>query len=369
MSCIPADIGHPLFRKTVGTELAIPFPTETELAKRVHGFVLDAFMEPGSLVWSALSEQTPLSAALIRQDLIDIDATSQFFRDLVVLHDTDELAAVHAAYAELDLCYIQALTAEVLSKVVAYRENLGDVRLDLPVKTEETWSVVTYTIETFNIGQELPVVVLKADGQPSWLVPRGTSPYIGIRQGAAESVLACIQRSEGINHLVIDASDPKLQQVIQDLHGNPLLIAGFSLGGVFAVRLALEAAQHQPTVYTFGAPGICSDLKQRYDSLELPLSVIQMSTEGDVVPAAGRHLIGRPFQISVESYRRRVFVDPSAEHLCMTLNQPHGIVPVDSELEEGTVTRSVVEGGVRGGLVSTVWKIITYVAGWLGLVE
>lgn len=365
-------LGRPHKRKTQEESAIIHFPSESKAERRVRNYDLDSFLQPFKMISSAIStvEETGFSH-LVRlihiftsfqrtfplqlQDKVDLQTTKEFFLDLYSIIQDGSLDNISKTYAVYDVEFVQALTAEVLAKVIVYRENIDGCEIALPIYHNQQWQLCRYMIKEHVVGNNLPVLLLKCDHEniANWIIPRGTSPYLGIRKGAFESIQADFFHEEGIDLFPIQSNQEEIAAIVQNLttSNNPLLIAGHSLGGVFSIKIAMDYPGQTEAVYTFGSPGVCNHLKSEYDSLEMKPKIFQFLTEGDIVPSAGKHLVGKVFAITVENFRKKLPVYPFAEHVCLVLNQNHSFVEVDVEKEQKTLTRHVMETVIRSSII------------------
>ncbi len=367
-------VGHPFKRQKGDDKMQINFPKETILSGRVHAYSLNSFPRIRSLIYggyssikengfsqvravASKSQSLPNFLKLHEHDLLDLEETKEFFIDLVALERSGELAQVCAGYEELGLSYMESLTAEVLSKVLCYREGLEGKSLELPAFIDEQWVSSPYTIHMLTLGEDLPLVVLLPEhpSAPLWMVPRGTSPWFGLRRGVFESLAADVSQVEGIDISVTDKGHDWLAAGSQSK--NPLCFAGHSLGGALAVHMGLQAAHLKPTVYTFGAPGVGEPTAKLYGQLEEPLSIFQFSTEGDIIPSAGLYLLGKHLAVELGRDKKRLIRPPFEKHLVIALNQSHRLKEVDVPQEEGTLTRRIMETWVRARVLKKIYQM------------
>ncbi len=258
-----------------------------------------------------------------------------------------KLESLQSIYEELELCYLECLVAEILSKVLVYREGLDGKRLQLPFYREGVLYVEEYVIEEAPIGENLPVMLLasEAEGAPSWIVPRGTSPFVGLRSGAVESIRMDIGDPRGIDLTPVIHARERLHSIATDLSsgGSPLILAGHSLGGAYVVQMAVDLHSFGVRARTFNLPLACDWTKKKHDALEEPPEIVNLLTQGDPIPLVGRHLLGVSYAVEPASYRRQFPGQPLMEHLCMTLNQDHTLQRVDREREERRFSRIFTE--------------------------
>lgn len=306
------------------------------------------------------SQSLPQFMKLQELDNQDFETTQVFFEDLTALLRSGELNPLLKLYEAIPISYVEAMTGEVLSKVLAYREGIEGKTLHLPVHLEGEWRQIPYHVESWWIDGKLPMMLLKSSQPrtPSWIVPRGTSPFFGLRKGTIESIEADLQNQDGIDVELLEREE-HLGEVIEGLceEGRSLCVAGHSLGGVMAVHLGVKVAMNTPRVYAYNAPGAGPITKGLYDSLTDRPAIFQFMTDGDLIPCVGRFLLGKVFAVDIH----RLLL-PVGAHLELTLNRDHALREVAAEEEERTLAREFMEGWVRAKLLRNLLKPVSYVS-------
>ena len=180
-----------------------------------------------------------------------------------------------------------------------------------------------------------------------------------------ESILADCD-PKGIGYKILESESGKIQvENILNKAGARIAIAGHSLGGLFANEITARNPDRIESCYGFSAPGIS---KKSYDTLKndktlesVQAKVMNFQTEGDLVPSAGRHIIGTNFAVSAEAK------DAIHAHLQHNLNQPNvTLTLIDNNKESQKLLRRVSEAtrsGV-GGLLLRVTAVISKAPTW-----
>ncbi len=243
----------------------------------------------------------------------------------------------------------EALVAETLAKALAYTENIEGNQIKLPVKKEDgRYDLKAYTIHKRELGDNLPCYVLTAEGEKGWIVPRGTE-LVKMRQAAMESILADCD-PDGIAHKVLERGREKIDAILS-LAGPDAIISGHSLGGLLANELTARFPASISQCYGFSAPGISKATFRSITHDEIGKKIINFQTEGDLVPSAGRHYIGKNYAITTEAK------DAIHAHLQHNLNRPKTrITLIDNEKESQKLMRKVSET-TRKGVGGTILKM------------
>lgn len=245
----------------------------------------------------------------------------------------------HKAIEEFDIH--EALIAETLAKALAYTENLDGQTIKLPVKTPEgKYTLKEFTISKLVLGENLPCYILRSEGEKTWVVPRGTeiatkkTEGVEHRQGAMESILADCD-PEGIGYKALKSTE-FINSLFQEK--GQLLIAGHSLGGLIANELAARYPGKVEHAYGFSAPGISHETFKASSKVALDKKITNFQVEGDLVPSAGRHVVGRNFAVATKAQ------DAIHAHLEHNLNRPKVTCTlIDNEKESQKLLRRVSE--------------------------
>ncbi len=242
----------------------------------------------------------------------------------------------------------EALVAETLAKALAYTENIEGKTLKIPVPTKNGYELKEFTIHQRELGDNLPCYILTASGEKSWIVPRGTE-IVKMRKAAMESILADCD-PKGIAHKVLEKGKDQLHNIFT-IAGPDAIITGHSLGGLLANEITARFPESISQCYGFSAPGISKSTYRSIISDEIGKRIINFQTEGDLVPSAGRHYIGKNFAVSAEA------TDAIHAHLQHNLNRPQTrLTLINNEKERQKLMRKVSET-TRKGVGGTILKL------------
>ncbi|MCE5293972.1 MAG: hypothetical protein LLF94_05105 [Chlamydiales bacterium] len=272
-------------------------------------------------------------------DAVNFALTQEHLESLCTLFNSDyhaETANNFSAHGNWN----ESLIAETLAKALAYTEDLSGNTIRIPVKNGQQYELKEFTITNFPLGEQLPCYVLTAEGEKSWIVPRGTEISKG-RTASMESILADCD-PKGIANRILD--DAKKTRQLEELFyhaGENANIAGHSLGGLLANELAARYPDKLAHSYGFSAPGISrvtfnglTDAQKAH----LATKITNFQTEGDLVPSAGHHYIGKNFAVSTEAK------DAIHAHLQHNLNRPGtSLTVIDNRLESQKLLHRISE--------------------------
>lgn len=270
----------------------------------------------------------------------------QTYLDHIATLDDDKVEVFDKAYKEhgVEDSFRDLLIAESLAQVLTYLEKTGTDSICIPVEIDGRYQGVQYKISKDSFGGKLPLTTLKSDNPkaPSWILPRGTSPYVGLRKGAIQSLLADISTSGGLNDSSIDTNRDKLAEMIRGLKegGRSLNVAGHSLGGALAIGLRIEFADEVDKMFAFGAPGISEKRYKQYkEKGGERLHMQTLNTTGDIVPKVGQCVVGSAHNLTTDEWH-----DPITYHIIPSLCKKHKIAKVDVDAENSSRFRRVSEG-------------------------
>lgn len=294
-------------------------------------------------------------------DTVNFALTQDHLQSLCDLFNSGYHEQTTAAFQEHG-DWNESLIAETLAKALAYTEGLSGKTLQIPVKKGEKYELTEYTIQKFALGQNLPCYVLTAEGEKSWIVPRGTEiatkkqEGVEHRQGSMESILADCDPKGIASKVLEDAKKTRQLEEIFYHAGDNAVVAGHSLGGLLANELAARYPDKLAHSYGFSAPGIS---RSTFNSLTndqkelLATKVTNFQTEGDLVPSAGHHYIGKNFAVSTQA------PDAIHAHLQHNLNRPGvSLTVIDNRLESQKLMHKLSET-TRKGVGGVALKITT----------
>ncbi len=280
----------------------------------------------------------------------------------------------------LGLNYCETQLAEILAKGLVYIEKLDGQKITLPkVEADGSFKEVVYTIQSFNFGDNLPGYILESEepGVQPWLLARGTAtvPILDekgreMRQGSNESFKADVYDPSGLaEDAVIKAMvhRPQIQVeggTVQGLSlidrfkiwqkaGIKLKLAGHSLGGYLINETSVRFYKQIDCAYGFSPPGVSKKLGKLWlhkiekeakltgrSKEELNKKIVNISAEGDPVPAGGRMLIGYQLAVAAEHSRD---LNPVEHHVHFGLNKSFEVAEIDVKRENRRRSRRFAE--------------------------
>jgi hypothetical protein len=194
--------------------------------------------------------------------------------------------------------YCDAMIAEILSKQLAFTENIDKKTIKLPVKKGDSYKLVEYKITKKEFGDSLPYFILEPISDPDakpWITVRGT--HLGDSEGAKESVFADVTDSRNIDMSPLKEREQEIQEKFKELrdrYKKGINLSGHSLGGAFVQQLAVDYCNGNDTVIALDAPGIsreaCETFKKKARTEQASVAVL--CGENDVVPKAGQKHLG-----------------------------------------------------------------------------
>ena len=218
-------------------------------------------------------------------------------------------------------------TAEVLAKVVAYRELREGDRLTIPQTAKEGTmkKLQTYRVDrVFDLWNQLRAFGLcpiHRGNSPSILLFRGTDFSLRSQSGRASIISDLDPRGPG--WAVFEKASPLLRQWLEQQANYATQLIGHSLGGAMLLytliqehkRLRLPSTTYS---YAFNFPGVSRDLAQAWNSLspeERP-PFKGIVCRGDLISKFGS-LFGQVFEVSlpmlltpIHAHERLLFAEP-----------------------------------------------------------
>ncbi len=308
-------------------------------------------------------------------DAINFELTQDHLTNLCDLFNGEYHSKVVSDCNKHGVDWNESLIAETFAKALAYTQDIDDKSIMVPVKNEgeNVYELKEFHITKYTIGEELPCYVLKCPQQKSWIIPRGTEIMRKkteegqeLRQGAMESILAdCDAKGIGYRALGSEGGKIQLENILNNA-GEDSIIAGHSLGGLLANEITARYSDRIAKCYGFSAPGIS---KGTYKDLQpeqkifMEGKICNFQAEGDLVPSAGRYVIGKNFAVGSAS------TDAIHSHLQHNLNRPKvQLTLIDNKKESEKLMRKLSETtrmGV-GGVVLKVTAIMGKAPTWHG---
>ncbi len=209
-------------------------------------------------------------------------------------------------------------TAELLSKVVAYRDLKVGERIPLPMVTRDLKPVlVSYRVDTvFNLWKGIPAFGLIAedpDFEPILLF-RGTDFFSGTERSFYSILSNLDQRGVAFSLFQKGASAIHAWLKTMSENGVPATVIGYSQGGALAIYTAIFERDYVGEVIAFNPPGVSQEIQTEWRNLSLPLTLF--ISQGDFVSKKGS-LIGKIYVLFVEPLRA-----PIAMHVTLVSGEP-----------------------------------------------
>lgn len=254
-------------------------------------------------------------------------ATSDHY-DIELVRDL--LECVNSQIAKLEQKHL--LTAEILTKVLAYRE----------LKTGDTFNLCLgdspkeYAVDiVFNLWHGMPAFGLTPKGQDKAapiLLFRGTDPSLDSQRGWASLISDLDLAGPGLNafHNAREELHRWLKKVTTD--GPKAKVMGFSLGGALAAYTYLfenDLMSDEPS-YAFNTPGFTKELLEQWKELPSSTAFQSYVTLDDVVSKFGR-LFGAVYELRIDED-----LLPLEAHTLLMLAQPRTVQAVVDVLEENS---------------------------------
>lgn len=321
-------------------------------------------------------------------DAIKFHLTQEHLELLTTLFNTSTLDKISDDMKQqFGIDYKEALIAEALAKSLAPLAGLDGKPISLPVKNSSgSYCLAPYTIRLSPLGDALPCYILEStDPKASpWLVIRGTESHLGktpegkeIRMGSSESRIADYIDEKGISRDVLTKalvkrpcieSDgvkierPSLLETFTEWkkHGKQVHMAGHSLGGYLVNDLTNRMFDQVKTAYAFSAPGVSIKQEKTWEAKikdqaiktgltpdELSRKLVNFDVEGDLVPGAGRKLIG--LHVAVQQTNKWKANDPVHLHSWFNLNDSFTLQKIDTAKENQKLSRRISEK-LRGSM-------------------
>jgi len=231
-------------------------------------------------------------------------------------------------------------TAEVLTKVLAYRDLKEEQEVSIPLMIEDQHSeLVPYVVDkVFDLWHGMPAygLIPKQQGRAApLLLFRGTDLTLSTERGWA-SVFSDLNTA-GPGYVVFKNAQKEIHLWLEKAArgGQKAQVMGFSLGGVLAMYTALYEQEYinaQKKFYSlaFNPPGVSRKTFEKFSQASrikrIPLQMF--ITRGDLVSKIG-FLVGDVREFSVKRFLR-----PIAAHTILMCAQPLyflSVVDVDKE--------------------------------------
>ncbi len=302
---------------------------------------------------------------LVEEDKQDIEKIQQELDVVGKIQDKD-VANINAKYKQIGINsdYREILIAQKLAQVFAHRRPAEDMLMRIPILSADAKQLgsvnsmqpVTYKVETITVGDNLPIRILtpiEPDSKaPALVIPRPTSPYFFVRQGAFESVQTDVIDPDGVSNEPIIVSSRKLEEKLSSITDDgkrKVTVMGHSLGGFLGQEMGVRFPDYVDRVWAFGSPAVDGETVDFYEKLPLEKTpqIEVFNTVHDLVPKAGSQLLGNWYDVECADDPRFVFFDVVYPHAVQSISADHTLHKIDLQKEE---TQQVKGGSVREGI-------------------
>ena len=234
------------------------------------------------------------------------------------------LKAIYHAISDPYLCDL--MSAEILAKVMAYRDLREKDRIMIPIRHPSKGIIpVDYQVDTvFDLWNKIRAFGLTSDvrfAAPSFLLFRGTDFSLRSKGGRA-SIISDLD-PKGPGRAVFEKAEPDLQRWLKKQGKQKTRLIGHSLGGAIVLYTLIQEFPWISTApyarsYAFNAPGISDHLIREWQ--KIPCShrpfFQGIISRGDVVSKFGQ-LFGDTVEISLPTA-----LSPIQAHELLLLAEP-----------------------------------------------
>lgn len=196
----------------------------------------------------------------------------------------------------------ELLAAELISKVLAYRELQVGEEVAIPIRVGTELQLIPYLVDHLfkflGKGNGMGLIP-KCEGDPLLLF-RGTNASLLTEVGRA-TVIADLD-PEGPGHTLFCTHRPEIRHWMEKVGGNVRLF-GHSLGAAFVNYVAISEPDvicQKSSIVAFNAPGVSKKLFDYWHNLD-PKSrpyLINLQCQGDLVSKFG-YLIGDVYELNL----------------------------------------------------------------------
>ena len=235
----------------------------------------------------------------------------------------------------------EKMTAEVLCKVIAYRNLEEGDTISIPILKDGKKGIVKYRVDSvFNLWKQVLAFALLPEndrGLPL-LLYRGTEFNIATRAGRA-TMLSDLD-PEGPGHKMFNAGREEIKKWLHGPAKKNAIVMGHSLGGALANYTAIyehDSISKEVPSYTFNAPGIDAPVVSEWEAIpeDKRPNIAAYITQGDVVAK-----FGKLYQKAYELSALKTF-SPVIAHQTLIFTYPVcNIVPIDIEEENHSTSRT-----------------------------
>lgn len=219
--------------------------------------------------------------------------------------------------------YLEIATAEVLTKVVAYRDLKAGQKIHIPIERENGISYELYTVDCIiDIWHGMPAFGLLSDkiGTPSILLFRGTDFSLVSERGWASIMSDLDIAGPGLS--AFKKSREKISAWLNKAakENKRARVMGFSLGGALAAYVFIyeNALLSDTGSVSICAPGVADSVIEQWNllSLERQKGFVSYVNEGDIVSIVGR-LFGTVYCLSTAFHLK-----PLTAHTILLCSEP-----------------------------------------------
>lgn len=208
--------------------------------------------------------------------------------------------------------FLELATAEILSKVLAFRDLKEGMSLQIPVvHSNGKKELVSYRVDkVFTLWPCMPAFGLKPEDRsaPGILLFRGTDLSLESKQGWASVMSDLDIQGPGLTAFQKSKNEIGLWLKSCDEQGCKAKTMGFSLGGVLATYTFIYQGDLlcKSGSMAFNPPGVSATVYKHWEEREKNGSIFKVYiTQGDVIPKIGK-LAGHTFELSLETQLRPV---------------------------------------------------------------
>lgn len=270
----------------------------------------------------------------------------------VVSHDSEDLEItqhlLHTIYDYIKSAKVAELaTAEVLAKVVSYRDLKEGVKIEIPIKVSESQiELVSFTVDSiFDLWHKhvaFGLIPTNTKITSPILLFRGTDFSITTEGGRASIISDLDPESPGKKLFLHSRSE--IRQWLQQIShvGKKARVIGHSLGGALAIYTAIYENTFisedplEPS-FAFNPPGISEELSRDWGDVckEEKPNISSYVTRGDIVSK-----FGQIFENSYEIFTSKPLA-PMIAHEQLIFSQPlFYLCKIDPIVENSSKSRS-----------------------------
>ncbi|MBM3207874.1 MAG: lipase family protein, partial [Chlamydiae bacterium] len=236
--------------------------------------------------------------------------------------------------------FLQISTAEVLSKVIAFRNLQEGMTVDIPyVDDQGIVHIIEYKIDKiFDLWLGMPAFGLvdhKGIGAPI-LLYRGTDMSLHKKRGWASLFSDLDIQGPGLKAFLNARNEISSWLKRHSLSGKKTRVFGYSLGGVLCTYTILYEHENLDVAQSmaFSPPGVSSDTYTMWMKLNPNIreSYRIFVSHGDIIPKVGK-MVGKAYEHSLEFHLRPL--DAHVRLMCCQPNVYQFLIDIDRENKEG----------------------------------